>query len=118
MSWGNGETLIQLVEQIGHKEGLGARLGEGSVRFAAKLGPEAAEFVIAVKGLEIAMHDPRGFVSMAANYATANRGAATWKPSASGTATVCLSPTWAILSPWTVSPARSAARWLTIFRTI
>lgn len=74
LSWGNGETLIQLVEQIGHKEGLGARLGEGSVRFAAELGPEAAEFVIAVKGLEVAMHDPRGFVSMAANYATANRG--------------------------------------------
>ncbi len=74
LSWGNGETLIQLVEQIGHKERLGARLGEGSVRFAAELGPEAAEFVIAVKGLEVAMHDPRGFVSMAANYATANRG--------------------------------------------
>ena len=74
LSWGNGETLIQLVEQIGRKKGLGARLGEGSVRFAAELGPEAAEFVIAVKGLEIPMHDPRGFVSMAANYATANRG--------------------------------------------
>jgi aldehyde:ferredoxin oxidoreductase len=74
LSWGNGETLVQLVEQIGRKEGLGARLGEGSVRLAAELGPEAAEFVIAVKGLGIAMHDPRGFVSMAANYATANRG--------------------------------------------
>jgi aldehyde:ferredoxin oxidoreductase len=28
-----------------------------------------------VKGLEMPYHDPRGFVSMAANYATANRGA-------------------------------------------
>jgi aldehyde:ferredoxin oxidoreductase len=42
---------------------------------AAQLGPEADAFALHVKGLEFPYHDPRAFVSMAANYATATRGA-------------------------------------------
>jgi aldehyde:ferredoxin oxidoreductase len=46
------------------------------VRSAAReLGGGAEAFALHVKGLEFAYHDPRAFVSMAANYATANRGA-------------------------------------------
>ncbi len=75
LSWGNAETLVALTEQIGLKQGLGAWLGEGVRAFSRRLGPDAADLNITVKGLELPMHDPRAFVSMAANYATANRGA-------------------------------------------
>jgi aldehyde:ferredoxin oxidoreductase len=48
----------------------------GGVRAAAeRLGPDAQAFAIHVKGMEMPYHDPRAFVSMAANYATAARGA-------------------------------------------
>jgi aldehyde:ferredoxin oxidoreductase len=75
LSWGNGDTLVALTKQIGLKEGLGAWLGEGVRAFSRRLGPEAGDLDVTVKGLELPMHDPRAFVSMAANYATANRGA-------------------------------------------
>lgn len=75
LRWGDPQVILRLLRQIGLSEGLGALLGKG-VREAAKhLGPLAAEFRTDVKGLEMAYHDPRAFTCMAANYATANRGA-------------------------------------------
>lgn len=75
LSWGNGEAMLTLVQQIAHKEGLGAQLALGSRRAAAYFGPLAAEFIAESKGLELAFHDPRAFTSMAVVYATGNRGA-------------------------------------------
>jgi aldehyde:ferredoxin oxidoreductase len=74
LEWGNAEAILQLVEQIAHRQGLGDVLADGVRAAAEKLGPEAEEMAIHVKGLEIPMHDPRAFVDMAVNYATANRG--------------------------------------------
>jgi aldehyde:ferredoxin oxidoreductase len=74
LRWGSGASLVGLVERIGRRQGDLARLlGEGSRRAADQLG--GAEYTHEVKGLEIAFHDPRAHVSMAANYATASRGA-------------------------------------------
>jgi aldehyde:ferredoxin oxidoreductase len=64
-----------LIEQIAYRRGAGDWLAEGTRAAAARLGGGADEFAIHVKGLEMAYHDPRAFVAMAANYATANRGA-------------------------------------------
>jgi len=89
LKWGAADAIIAMIHQIARREHVGGLLAEG-VRFAARrLGPEAEEFAIHVKGLELPYHDPRGFVSMAANYATANRGAcqpAIWRPSPIGAA--------------------------------
>lgn len=74
LEWGNAEAILQLVEQIARREGLGDLLADGTRAAAKKLGPAAEEMAVHVKGLEIAMHDPRAFVDMAVNYATANRG--------------------------------------------
>jgi aldehyde:ferredoxin oxidoreductase len=74
LEWGNAEAVLQLVEQIARRQGLGDVLADGVRAAAQKLGPEAEEMAIHVKGLEIPMHDPRAFVDMAVNYATANRG--------------------------------------------
>ena len=74
LEWGNAETIVQLVEQIARRQGLGDVLADGVRAAAKKLGPQAEEMAIHAKGLAIAMHDPRAFVDMAVNYATANRG--------------------------------------------
>ncbi|HNY11495.1 MAG TPA: aldehyde ferredoxin oxidoreductase family protein [Candidatus Wallbacteria bacterium] len=73
--WGSAEMVMRLLEQMAKNEGLGKTLAMG-VREASKIiGKNSSEYAIHVKGLELAMHDPRAFYSMAANYVTANRGA-------------------------------------------
>jgi len=75
LAWGEPEPVLTLLEQIARREGLGALLAGGVRAAAARLGPEAASFAVHVRGLEVAYHDPRAFVDMGLNYATANRGA-------------------------------------------
>ena len=73
--WGRGDVMVKMTEKIGKREGLGQLLGEG-VRIAAeKLGKNAVEFSIQVKGQEMPAHDPRCFNAGAVGYATINRGA-------------------------------------------
>ena len=74
LRWGDGEALVKLIEMIGTRTEVGRLLGEGSRRAAEELGGEAGKLTIEVKGLEVALHDPRAHVSMAPNYATAIRG--------------------------------------------
>jgi len=75
LAWGEPEPVLTLVEQVARREGLGALLADGVRAAADQLGPGAEPFAVHVKGLEVAYHDPRGFVDMGLNYATANRGA-------------------------------------------
>ncbi len=73
--WGDGMAVLKLTQLIGKVEGIGKLLSQGVKRAAEELGPKAEEFAVHTKGLEYPMHDPRAFVSMGCNYATANRGA-------------------------------------------
>jgi aldehyde:ferredoxin oxidoreductase len=75
LSWGNAGAIIALVEKIVRREGIGDLLADGVRVAAQKLGPDTEALAIHVKGMEVPCHDPRGFVSMAVNYATAARGA-------------------------------------------
>lgn len=75
LTWGNGEALLGLIEQIGRRQGIGELLGRGVKQAAAEIGHGTADFAIHVKGLEMPYHDPRAFTSMAVVYATAVRGA-------------------------------------------
>ncbi|MGD2205493.1 MAG: aldehyde ferredoxin oxidoreductase family protein [Anaerolineae bacterium] len=75
LTWGNAEAMIEAIHAIARREGLGELLADGVRAAASRLGPESEEFAIHVKGMEAPYHDPRAFVSMAANYATAGRGA-------------------------------------------
>ncbi len=73
--WGRGDVVVKMVEKIGKREGLGQLLGEG-VRIAAeKIGKNAVEYSLHVKGLEIPGHDPRSYNAGAVSYATSSRGA-------------------------------------------
>ncbi len=75
LSWGSGEAILVLIQQIARREKLGFYLAEGVKRAASHFGSLAAEFVVESKGLEFPFHDPRAFTSMAIVYATGNRGA-------------------------------------------
>jgi len=74
LSWGNVDSMIRLIEMIARREGVGDLLADGSRAAAGRLGHNAIEFAVQVKGLELPYHDPRAFTSMALGYATANRG--------------------------------------------
>lgn len=75
LAWGQPAGLLKLIELIAARRGAGAYLADGVRRAAEHLGHGADEYAVHVKGLEMAYHDPRAIFSMAANYATANRGA-------------------------------------------
>ncbi len=74
IKWGDGETIVKLVEMIITGEGIGALLARGTLVMAREFGRDEGE-AAQVKGMEIPMHDPRAFHGMALSYATGPRGA-------------------------------------------
>jgi len=74
LSWGDGATVVHLIEMIANREGLGDLLAEGSQRAAAAIGRGTDRFLTTVKGLEMAMHDPRHMERMRWSYLTAPTG--------------------------------------------
>jgi aldehyde:ferredoxin oxidoreductase len=75
LTWGNGEAVLELIQKIAYKKDIGKVFAEGVKKAAEEIGGLAHEYAVHTKGLSYAFHDPRAFTSMAANYATANRGA-------------------------------------------
>jgi len=67
--------MLELIDQIAFKKGIGELLSYGVKRASEKLGGIAKEFAMHVKGLELPLHDPRAHNSVALGYATSNRGA-------------------------------------------
>jgi aldehyde:ferredoxin oxidoreductase len=75
LSWGNVNAVLEVVDQMGRVEGFGKLLAQGSRKAAQKVGKGSEEYAIQVKGMEVPMHDPRCYFSLAVNYATGMRGA-------------------------------------------
>jgi aldehyde:ferredoxin oxidoreductase len=75
LTWGNAAAMIEAIHGIAHRQGIGELLADGVRAAAERIGPDTQAFAIHVKGMEMPYHDPRAFVSMAPNYATASRGA-------------------------------------------
>ena len=74
LEWGNAEAILKLIELIAKREGIGNILALG-VREASKYIRSSEGFAVHVKGLEVPMHDPRAWDSLALQYATMPRGA-------------------------------------------
>lgn len=74
LMWGNDNAIVNLVQKIGDREGLGALLADGAKKAAEKIGGGSNKFCIEVKGLDLPFHDPRAFSSWAVAYATSPRG--------------------------------------------
>jgi aldehyde:ferredoxin oxidoreductase len=75
LAWGNMEAVLALLPKIAYREGFGALLADGTLAAARKIGGEAVDSVVHVKGLDLPMHDPRGFHGMGLAYMMSNRGA-------------------------------------------
>ena len=74
-TWGNVEAVIGLVKKIAAREGFGDRAADGSLALARSIGAAAVDLAVTVKGLELPMHDPRGFHGQGLAYMNSNRGA-------------------------------------------
>ncbi|MBM3132156.1 MAG: aldehyde ferredoxin oxidoreductase family protein [Chloroflexi bacterium] len=75
LKWGDASGVIKMIDMIATRRGFGDVLAEGAKRGAEKIGKNASEFAVVVKGLEVPMHDPRAFHGLALSYATGVRGA-------------------------------------------
>ena len=75
LRFGNGPAMLQILERMIRREGLGALLAEGTRIAAARIGRGAEDLAIQVKGLEIPMHDPRSKQGMALHYSVHPGGA-------------------------------------------
>jgi len=72
LRWGDAETVAELIEMIAHRRGFGDLLAEGSRLVGRRYGAE--ELAVQVRGLEVAMHDPRAMSAMALVYTTSPIG--------------------------------------------
>ena len=75
LRFGNGDALVQMVEKIARREGIGDLLAEGVKRAAEKIGGDAKFFALESKGQEYPMHEPRFKRGLAIGYAVSPTGA-------------------------------------------
>ncbi|NIP87465.1 MAG: aldehyde ferredoxin oxidoreductase, partial [Planctomycetales bacterium] len=59
LSWGNAETIVELVRRIARRDGIGDLLADGVRRAAERIGKGAESLAMHVGGQELPMHDPR-----------------------------------------------------------
>ncbi len=75
LRFGQGTRLIDMLDAIAFRRGLGDALAEGSRRLAQSLGQGTLDFAPQVKGLEIPGYEPRALHAMALGFAVGTRGA-------------------------------------------
>ena len=73
--FGDGGAMLDLIERIAGREGPGARLAEGSRRFAESIGGAAIDRAPHIKGLELPGFEPRVMQHLALGMAVSARGA-------------------------------------------
>ena len=59
LRFGNADAMLQMIDMIANRQGIGDTLADGVRAAAEKLGGGSDEFAVHVKGLELPMHDPR-----------------------------------------------------------
>ena len=74
LRFGNANAALQMISQIARREGFGDTLAEGVKRAADRIGGHASRFAMHVKGLELAVFEPRTQTNLALGYATAAIG--------------------------------------------
>ncbi len=71
IEWGDPEIIIDLIDKIANREGIGEKVAEGVNEYAEEIG---SDFAVTSKGQEIPMHEPRGKKGLGLSYATSPRG--------------------------------------------
>lgn len=80
MNFGNGSAMAEMLRKMALREGCGDLFADGSYAAAKKIGGQAMDYVMAVKGMEISATDPRGSSSMTISFGTSERGACHMRP--------------------------------------
>ncbi|MEL7650206.1 MAG: aldehyde ferredoxin oxidoreductase family protein [Sedimentibacter sp.] len=75
LKFGNEKALLEMIEKIVYKKGLGAILAKGVKGASEEFGMGSEEFAMHVKGQELPMHDPRGKVGVGLGYSLSPTGA-------------------------------------------
>ena len=75
LRWGNADDVLAIMNKIAYRKGFGDVLAEGSRSAARKIGKNAADYTVEVKGLEFAMYDVRGSHGHGLGFIMSNRGA-------------------------------------------
>ena len=74
LRFADGDAVVEWLQRIANREGFGDLLAEGSQRAAQTIGRGSEQFLTTVKGLEMAMHDPRHMPRMRQSYLLAPTG--------------------------------------------
>lgn len=74
LTFGDGESLIRLLEMIARREGIGETLALGCLGII-KERPEWSEKLVHVKGMPFPAYDPRALKGMGLAFGTSSRGA-------------------------------------------
>jgi len=75
LTWGNSDTVLELVTRITYRKELGNILAEGVRRAAKTIGKGSDYYAMHIKGQEISAQDGRAQQSMGLAQATSSRGA-------------------------------------------
>ena len=59
LNWGDADAVIEMLQRIGKREGVGEIFADGIKTAAEKLGAAAEPFAMEVGGEELPMHDPK-----------------------------------------------------------
>lgn len=68
LTWGNHAAIIELLRQMGLRQGIGDVLADGVRAAAGRIGRGAEAFAVHVGGQETAQHDPRLIPGLTASY--------------------------------------------------
>ena len=74
ITWGDEDAILELIQKIAYRQGIGDILADGSRRIIEKW-PGMDKVILQVKGLEQSAYDSRPSISMALAYATSDIGA-------------------------------------------
>lgn len=75
LRWGNADDVLAMMEKITYRKGFGNVLAEGSRNASKKIGKNAADYTVEIKGLEFALYDSRGSHGHGLGFMMSNRGA-------------------------------------------
>lgn len=75
LEWGNADLVMDLIEKITFRQGIGDLLAEGTARASKTVGRGTEEFALHVKGQEFPMHEPRIKHGLGFGYALSPTGA-------------------------------------------
>jgi aldehyde:ferredoxin oxidoreductase len=73
--FGNADAMLKLIDLIANRKGIGDLLAEGTAIAARKIGKGAEAYAMHVKGLELALHEPRLKTGLGLGYMVNPNGA-------------------------------------------